>query len=80
MVSRVTLEEAERYIAEARAREQDLRDWAAENWATPLGRVTAKLLTEDDAGDELSGHSPDYYSGLAFALGAVMDEVLPPSA
>jgi hypothetical protein len=64
-------------IAEQEARERAFRDWTARNRDTPLGRVAACILAEDDEAANLSGsHSPDYYSGLAFALGAIMDEVL----
>ena len=60
-------------MTEREARERALRDWATEFRGTPLGRVTARILAEDDSGDY---QEPEYYAGLAFALGAIMDEVL----
>jgi hypothetical protein len=72
-----SLEETKRYIAEYEARERALRDWTARSQDTPLGRVAALILAEDDEAANLSGgQGPEYYSGLAFALGAITDEVL----
>jgi hypothetical protein len=73
----MTIEETRRMIAEQEARECAVRTWAAEFRDTPLGRVAGTILAEDDtAGDLSGGHGPDYYSGLAFAIGAIMNEVL----
>lgn len=73
----MSLEETRRMIAEGEARERALRNWATEFRGTPLGRVAACILAEDEEAENLSGgHGPEYYSGLAFALGAIMDEVL----
>jgi hypothetical protein len=57
------------------SRQQALREWAAANRDTPLGRVTGRILAEDDD-DGGGSYGPEYYSGLFFALGVIMDEVL----
>lgn len=68
----------ERAIAEYAVRQEAMRAWAAANQDTPLGRITALLIAEDDEAEDLSGsEGPDYYSGLGFALNAIMDEVAP---
>ena len=73
----MSLEETRRRTAEREARERALRDWIARSQDTPLGRVAACILAEDDeAGNLPGGYGPEYYSGLAFTLGAIMDEVL----
>jgi hypothetical protein len=73
----VSLEETRRHIAEYEVRWQALRQWASGHEAEPLGRVTAAVLAEHGEPGDLSGsQGPEFYAGLAFALEAVMDEVL----
>jgi hypothetical protein len=67
------MDDARRHVTGREARERALRDWAAQNCGTPLGRVAARILAEDDSGDH---QEPEYYAGLRFALETVMNEVL----